>query len=232
MRYFLSLGMNRPPPQMSSSVPNSSSFMESALDASRLSKISAINIPSEVGAKKVITTNINARQRTKTVPSPKKSPDDFNLRTEEKRRTTSIPIPISEAFAAAANNLPRHQQISYSLGTYLNSSIIEDDEEDEENEYNQYLIEGRDEDEEFENESMNTSLNMSSGSLRIDESERTGNGESNSPIFETEPVFGEQSDSPVRFIPPHELMANSKKDFNVGTAHSVAVWEQRRRKFI
>jgi len=75
---------------------------------------------------------------------------------------------------------------------------------------------------------------MSSGSIKINDEDLDVFGDD---INENEDHFGMNesggaSDSPIKFIPPHEMMANSKKDFNVGTAHSVAVWERGRRKFI
>jgi len=35
-----------------------------------------------------------------------------------------------------------------------------------------------------------------------------------------------------KFVPPHEMLKKTHGDFNVGTAQSVAVWEQRRRQYI
>lgn len=40
------------------------------------------------------------------------------------------------------------------------------------------------------------------------------------------------SNSNRRFIPPHELLAQTSSSFNVGTARSVAIWEQKRRQMM
>jgi len=160
---------------------------------------------------------------------PKKSPDGLYA----KKRTTSIPIPISET--GAPTNLPRHQQVSFSLGTYPNPSIPFEDDDDI------HFIEDEF-DEEFDVDSANTSLNMSTGTPKVESlaiekeisNEPNNHPSNNSSNYGNEDLMfgGDQTESSERFIPPHELLANSKKDFNVGTAQSVAVWEQRRRKFI
>jgi len=189
MRYFSSLGMNRPPPQMSSSVPTHS-YMNGSSGAHVSSTQGNHPIPA-------------ARQRTKTAPSPKSESLEEMEKEELRKRTTSVPIPIG--FTA---NLPA-PGMSISVGTYLTSSFDEDDDSD----------------------------STPPGILvKVKSAEWTedifGNDENINFGFESSTAADKPQDSPVKFVPPHEMMANSKKDFNVGTAHSVAVWEQRRRKFI
>jgi len=205
MKYFLSLGMNRPAPQMSSSVPVQS-FMSMASPTSNLET--------------ALTSNNNSvkqpRHRTKTAPSPKNETSEDGI-IDYRKRTTSVPIPIG--MLPSSNGIPVNSNtsipnVSISLGTYLTAF---DDEEDD---------------------SEHTALNSSTNSISKQEREEDDDvdifddDENLNFGFDQKSLAGKQSDSPVKFIPPHEMMANSKKDFNVGTAHSVAVWEQRRRKFI
>jgi len=187
MKYFHSLGMNRPPAQLSSSVPTTS-YMNNTPS-------STMSIPKQI-----------IRQRTKTAPSPKSDSEDSDAR----KRTTSVPIPISGLPATGVPHV-----MSVSVGTYLTTSF-DDEEDDEETETNK-------------------SLNISTNSIKFD-------AEDEKDIFDEDENlnFGIQSsfvpdrltDSPLKFVPPHEMLANNKSQFNVGTAHSVAIWEQRRRKFI
>jgi len=46
------------------------------------------------------------------------------------------------------------------------------------------------------------------------------------------PMFDDESPDGETFVPPHEMLKKNASGFNVGTAQSVAVWEQRRRKYI
>jgi len=199
MRYFSSLGMNRPPPLMSSSVPT-----HSYLNGQPNQTTNHGNHPIPA-----------ARQRTKTAPSPKSDSFEDSEKEDMRKRTTSVPIPIG----FTTSNTQPTISMSTSVGTYIttNTSFDEDDEmsppqllptkaksEDWVN-----SREGEEEDIFGEDENLNFGFDST---------------------YEADP--NKPQDSPVKFVPPHEMMANSKKDFNVGTAHSVAVWEQRRRKFI
>jgi len=178
MRYFLSLGMNRPTPQLSSSVPTSSSML--------MSSVSSVTPVKNI-----------KRDRTKTNP-----PTQLNIvkaKDLEDKRTTSIPIPIAHGFTVPI-------AISSSLGTFDQQNNVDSDEEYD--------------------------LKEDQDKMRLEEEEDIFEHDGDQILYEDHSPSN-NNDSPVKFIPPHEMMRlNSKHDFNVGTAHSVAVWEQRRRKFI
>jgi len=178
MRYFLSLGMNRPTPQLSSSVPTSSSML--------MSSVSSVTPVKNI-----------KRDRTKTNP-----PTPLNIvkaKDLEDKRTTSIPIPIAHGFTVPI-------AISSSLGTFDQQNNVDSDEEYD--------------------------LKEDQDKMRLEEEEDIFDRDGDQILYEDHSP-SDNNDSPVKFIPPHEMMRqNSKQGFNVGTAHSVAVWEQRRRKFI
>jgi len=181
MRYFLSLGMNRPTPQLSSSVPTSSSML-----ITQLSSVSS-------------TKNNVKRDRTKTNP-----PTPLTLtkaKDLEDKRTTSIPIPITHGFATPV-------PIASTFGAFEKQNNVDSDEE--------YDLVQEDQDKIILEEEEVDIFDHNGDQLLYEDHSPSNN-----------------NDSPVKFIPPHEMMRqNSRQGFNVGTAHSVAVWEQRRRKYI
>jgi len=186
-RYFQSLGMNRPPPVLSASVPTHS-YMSSVTPITPTA----------------ITSN-QIRSRTKTAPSPKS--DSFEEDSTMRSRTLSIPIPLSGL--TASNPTPN---ISTSLGTYLTNTSFDDEDEDDSRADLQ-------------------SLNVSRNSIKNDqEDDIFGSSLSENLGFEDDRESDRVLDSPSKFVPPHLMMASSKKGFNVGTAHSLAVWEKGRRK--
>jgi len=208
MKYFMSLGMNRPGPQLSSSVPvHSHSFSTSTRDQNiHLPDLHQLDLNSEKPT----------RNRTKTAPSPKNEPEEI-FHGDFRKRTTSVPIPIGMLTGGGG---PTSSNVSVSLGTYLTSSFEDED------------------DDESEKSGLNTSSNsihMRQESIDFDKDEDVDIFDDDDGLnygVEKKSPSVKTSDSPVKFIPPHEMMAHAKKDFNVGTAHSVAVWEQRRRRFI
>jgi len=74
-----------------------------------------------------------------------------------------------------------------------------------------------------------SSLASDEGSEEIEESEEeeeeSEEGEESQSFLSVSPEHGQ-------FIPPHEMLKQGHSDFEVGTAQSVAVWEQRRRQYI
>lgn len=193
--------MNRPPPQMSSSVPIHS-YMPSS-SSSSFTNSNMINNNSKV-----------QRTRTKTGPTPKL--DTRSSDEDRRKRTTSTPIPIASLTQPPTGPIPT---MAASLGTYLHKSSFDDDDDYEDNDESDH----------------DRIFNYSSNSPKKFGKEKDDDDELDQFEDDIVPVDSERStpkssDSPVKFIPPHELLANSKKDFSVGTAHSVAVWEQNRRR--
>lgn len=194
-RYYSSLGMNRPTPAMSSSVPihqmRTMGFSENNLTVEKEEKIFTFE-----------TENGTKRDRTKTTPMPKNEPLMENLR---KQRTSSTPIPI--------NGPTSKPMVAASVGTYLMQSKQDSDDEDNVdylNKSTEKTIGDLDEELLFNSENDELSLSSSSSSARS--------------------VTSPTASSSSTFVPPHEMLAkNMKEEFNVGTAHSLAVWEQRRR---
>jgi len=195
MRYFLSLGMNRPP-QMASSVPTT------------------FSTPS------VKPTSGNTRQRTKTSPSKTVSStnstssiaiEGSSSSRDHRKRAISHPIPIG---------FQSQQGISIP-GAKENTTQFEEGEENSEDE-------------------LNLSLNSSEGNGDGKESEGQSaeEEEENFKIEEENTLrlsssLNSASPDHQGFIPPHEMLKLQKTSkFDVGTAQSVAVWEQRRRKYI
>jgi len=203
MRYFLSLGMNRPP-QMASSVPTTFSTSSSKPSLSTTTRQRTKTSPS-----KPVTTAFASTDSTST-NGPLHSRD-------HRKRAISHPIPIG-AFQTSSQSQP-----GIPIPGRKESAQLEEGEELE-----------------FEEDESNLSVHSSEGN---GEAEGEGEGENQSAEEEENFKVDEESTlrlssslnsaSPDQFIPPHEMLKLQKTSkFDVGTAQSVAVWEQRRRKYI
>jgi len=178
MRYFLSLGMNKPP-QMASSVP-----------------VMSQNIPTPI-----LNKVVASRPRTKTSPSKMKMLSSEQIEEEEenshRKRAISTPIPIG----IQTNSIPIPHGSNTNGRTSPNS--FEEEGRDDDSFEEEKVDEAEEEELEFEMDSgklLSTSLNGA---------------------------------SPKQFIPPHEMLKQmNSADFNVGTAQSLAVWQNRRRQYI
>lgn len=179
-KYFLSLGMNKPP----------------ATGKQRTSSDSSFSMSSEAPITK---------QRTKTEPS-------LPLNTNESTASPNgIAIPKKQPLIPSNN--PRVRSISHPVpSTNAAASLPHNLGED-------ILFE-----EEYENGVWTSEANEA-----LDTSFDT---EHTHTIQFSEEDEEDPSNSNRRFIPPHELLAQTSSSFNVGTARSVAIWEQKRRQMM
>jgi len=192
MRYFSSLGMAKPGPTMSSSVPTNSML---SLQNSPPSEVFAFEVNAHT------QQQISKRDRTKTAPL---AYNYDNLQDKDARkRTTSVPIPIG------AQGNTKSVPMAISVGTYLLTKSHDDSE-----------------DEDSSSQDLNKSMDKVTGDLDEDIMFQEESSNEKVKNFTKESPTGTNAN----FVPPHEMLAkNMKEGFNVGTAHSVAVWENRRR---
>lgn len=201
MRYFLSLGMNRPP-QMASSVPTTFSTSSSKPGLSTSTRQRTKTSPSKPTTTFASTDSTSASADTPSL-----------LSRDHRKRAISHPIPIG-AFQTQSQSQP--------IPGRKESAQLEEGEELE-----------------IEEDELNLSVHSSEGN-------GDGEGEGENQSAEEEESFKVDEESTLRlssslnsaspdhqFIPPHEMLKLQKTSkFDVGTAQSVAVWEQRRRKYI
>mmetsp|Transcript_5833 Transcript_5833/g.8167 ORF Transcript_5833/g.8167 Transcript_5833/m.8167 type:complete len:239 (-) Transcript_5833:132-848(-) len=179
-KYFLSLGMNKPP----------------AVTKPRTSSESSYSLSSEAPISK---------QRTKTEPSPVSTNESI---------TAPNGIAIPKKQVTIPSNNPRIRSISHpvpattTVAASLPHNLGQDILFEEEYENGVWTQES--------NETLDTSLDAEHAhTIQFSEED------------EEDP-----SNSNRRFIPPHELLAQTSSSFNVGTARSVAIWEQKRRQMM
>jgi len=193
MRYFLSLGMNRPP-QMASSVPTTFSASSSS------------------GSTRLRTKTSPSKPVTAATSTDTNSEAPSLHSRDHRKRAISHPIPIGTLQSQPGIPIPgRKESAQLEVGEEL----------------------------EIEEDELNLSVHSSEGNGE-------GEGEGENQSAEEEENFKADEDNTLRlssslnsaspdhqFIPPHEMLKLQKTSkFDVGTAQSVAVWEQRRRKYI